>query len=216
MQRLALTVFLCGCLDGTHAAKAAPRPEPSPPVQTVTAVPAPPQPRKPHVIVSDGLQLLPTSAQRRPPTACVDLSTQREPRRIRSLKGRCVIVKGFWGVGAVLIPESRDGGAGFHVLRPFSFVRERNPSSGWPSWFALDAILVDEGWIPAGDATSLQSRDAYRDPMFEEPVTVRGVVREVRGEGMSRLWDPLTKLGEDLGAAPYGNELLPIVLQGSG
>lgn len=139
---------------------------------------------------------------------------------------------GFWGSGAELVPERRDGSAGFRVLRPFSFVRERNPSLGWPGWVALDALLVETDWVAEGDVSTLTLRNAADDPMLEEPVTLRGVVRKVSGEqpvrccGMgppSGLWGPLTKLGEgdpraehrwpELGAPPYANNLLPLLLQ---
>lgn len=55
----------------------------------------------------------------------------------------------------------------------------------------------------------MEFRSTYGDPLLEEPATVRGVVRQ---EITSPLWDPLTELGRNLGAPPYGNNLLPFVL----
>ena len=113
----------------------------------------------------------------------------------------------------MLVPETRAGTAGFRMIRPFSFVRERNPSLGWPSWFALDAILADCGWIAADSIDAVSFRDAAYDPMFEEPVTIQGVLRRPEKSTVHGLWEELNGLAARRDAGPHGQNLLPVVLQ---
>ncbi|MEQ1570025.1 MAG: SURF1 family cytochrome oxidase biogenesis protein [Myxococcota bacterium] len=152
-----------------------------------------------------------------PSTACtvtpVRVQSLREPRRIAELRERCVRVRGWWGTGAVFVDETRDAAAGYRVLRPFSFVRERNSDLGSPSWAALDAILVDEGWIRTDQLATATLREAADEQMFEEPVEVEGVVRSAPAEAASGLWTWLQDHRPD--GPRYAANLLPIVLQRS-
>jgi hypothetical protein len=128
-----------------------------------------------------------------------------------SLANRRAKVRGWFRPGGIFIARrSPKGEPGFVVIKPFGFVRQPNPSLGWPSWFALDAILARVGWVPKQAMESWRSFSAI-EPLFEAPTTIRG---------MLKLTTPrVVKLRGQLKAAllkgkypPAGLRILPIYL----
>jgi hypothetical protein len=116
-------------------------------------------------------------------------------------------VHGWWGVGALLIPEERDGDAGFRLLRPFSHVLIPNESLGAPSWAALEAILVDQGWVAATAIDTAPIRANAEEQIFEPAVELRGVIRAAP-EVTDGTWQPLLDVLHRLGGPRYGGDLL--------
>jgi hypothetical protein len=123
----------------------------------------------------------------------------------------CVILRGWWGVGALLVPESRAGVAGYRLLRPFSYVRTPNDSLGAPSWAALDAVLVDQGWFTETAAEATPVTTAAREQMLEEPVEIRGTILRVPTVS-GAAWARLRTILDELHGPPYGSELLGIAV----
>ena len=109
---------------------------------------------------------------------------------------------GYWANEVAIVPEVRGGIKGFRRYRPFRFVHERNPSVDWPEWYALTAILVDEGF---GEDEPLPWRDG-----LEEVAAVVGLVRPW-GQGARLVWDKLREARGGVGA-PYGKHELPMVV----
>jgi hypothetical protein len=143
--------------------------------------------------------------------SCSNIAVQKFPRVLKpNQRGQCVILKGFWGSGAALVPERRDDGEGFRVLRPFSFVDEPNPSLGSPEWSALTALLVDQGWVAESKVDSV-TWSKTRD--FAQLVVLVGVVWPAPRE-VERLWEALSewKLPID-DSGPYGASKAPFVLE---
>ena len=171
--------------------------------------------RKTRIIAED-VRFPETQAQLHGPPrhhgACLDVSATKPRRTPVALIDRCATVRGYWGIGAVLVAETRAGVAGFRMLRPFRFVRERNPSLGWPSWYALDAIILDTGWIKAELLDSLSLPTDSKDPLFQEPVTIAGTLRKPPSS-IARLWEHFDSVREALDLAPYGENLLPIMIE---
>lgn len=114
-------------------------------------------------------------------------------------------------MGALLVPESRAGVAGYRLLRPFSYVRAPNDSLGAPSWAALDAVLVDHGWFSEGDIEATPVTMAAQEQMFEEPVEIRGTILRVPTVSGSA-WAKLRTILDELHGPLYGSELLGIVV----
>jgi hypothetical protein len=170
-------------------------------------------------IIAEDVRLSETQARPHGPPpakgACFDIS-KAKPRIAPAWQiDRCSTVRGYWGIGAVLVPETQAGVAGYRVLRPFRFVRERNPSLGWPSWYALDAIIVDNGWIEAKSLDSLSLPTERKDPLFEDPVTIKGTLRKPPSN-ISRLWEHFDNVRDVLDLAPYGQNSLPILIEVNG
>ena len=139
------------------------------------------------------------------------MAAQKFPRVLKpSHEGQCVILKGFWGSGAALVPERRGDGEGFRVLRPFSFVHEPNPSLGYPEWSALTALLVDQGWVAESKVDSV-TWSKTRD--LAQVVVLVGVVWPAPRE-VDRIWEALSewKLPID-DSGPYGASWAPFVLE---
>lgn len=146
--------------------------------------------------------------------SCTNIAIQRFPRILEaSHRGHCVILKGFWGSGAVLVPEQRNGTDGFRVERPFSFVQEPNPSMGFPEWSALTALLVDQGWVSESDVHSV-TWSKTRD--FGQLVVLVGVVWQAPRE-VERLWTSLSEWKQSIDdSGPYGAREAPFVLEALG
>ncbi len=121
-----------------------------------------------------------------------------------------MILKGFWGSGAALVPERRGDTEGFRVLRPFSFVHEPNPSLGYPEWSALTALLVAQGWVAESKVDSV-TWSKTRD--LAQVVVLVGVVWPAPRE-VDRIWEALSewKLPID-DSGPYGASWAPFVLE---
>lgn len=121
-----------------------------------------------------------------------------------------MILKGWWGAGAALLPERKDEKDGFRVVRPFSFVQEPNPSLGWPAWSALTALVVDQGWIAA---TAVDSVVWSRARDLGEAVVVVGIVWSAPGVAPSLL-DTLGTWKQPLDdSGPYGARVAPFVIE---
>ncbi|MEZ4373060.1 MAG: hypothetical protein R3B07_19715 [Polyangiaceae bacterium] len=104
------------------------------------------------------------------------------------------------------------GGAGEgagprQVLAPVRFVRERNPSLGWPSWSALDVVLVDFGPKDQSQIDELN----HADPTFEEPLEIVGELTRLSSAEGKRRWDGLLDSRAEADP-PLGTGLLPAVL----
>lgn len=123
------------------------------------------------------------------------------------------MVFGWWGFGAIRAPESRDGVAGFRIIRPFGFVRETNDSLGSPGWFALDALFVDTGWVAADAPHGAPMREANSDPLFEEPTRLDGTLVRITPEDAEVFSKPLVEIGVAFDASPDGAGYLPFLLQ---
>lgn len=150
-----------------------------------------------------------------PPTRAVPARCPRvspgDPR-LDGRVGACVELEGWWAVGALVVPEARDGQPGQRVLRPFSYVGETLPSLGWPTWSVLDTVLVDTGWTPAAALPAAPVTTALGDPLFTERRDhVRGWVTRAPGV-TERAWDALHPLVRRPGTYPYGDELVGVVL----
>lgn len=127
-----------------------------------------------------------------------------EPRSLGAgAMQRCVRLKGWWRGDAVQI---RVGNTQPRWLRPFAFVRERNPSAGWPSWSALDAVLVELD----GEQVKGAQPTPRLEPMLVESIAIRGVLRALDASDAEALWNALF-LARDQAAAPFGQNLLPVV-----
>jgi hypothetical protein len=148
--------------------------------------------------------------------ACHRVAPRDVPLDAASRVDTCVIIEGWWGVGAILVPEKRKSVAGKRVLRPLSYVREPNPSLGWPSWAALDTILVDCGWIPDASVAASKVTVQADDPLFvEHNATVRGWVRHSTAVS-DATWDALHPLLDHANTYPYGNELEHVFIEQTG
>ncbi|MFT3770543.1 MAG: hypothetical protein QM820_34370 [Minicystis sp.] len=148
-------------------------------------------------------------APKRGPANCERVRPGERRLSDPSRENTCVALDGWWAVGALVVPETRNGIAGERVLRPFSYVRETNPSLGWPSWAALDTILVDCGWASSESAVTTSASD----PLFSKSQDhLRGWVRRV-STITKATWQPLLRLLEHPGTYPFGETLEGTILE---
>ena len=131
-----------------------------------------------------------------------------EPRTLDGAFGQCARFDGWWGSGSITLAAQPGEHAG-HVLRPFAFVRERNPSLGWPYWYALDVIFVDVG---PKDEASVAAYRAYERDYREDLVFIIGDLNRLEEDQARARWDALTA-SRPKGAEPLGQTLLPALLR---
>lgn len=106
----------------------------------------------------------------------VEKPTETDAYKLKN--GQLVLVKGYFHESRILIETKKNGMNGYTIIKPFSFVRAPNPSLGWPAWQALDAILVNIGWVPESclkDTAITKGQSAY----FKKPVVIEGVVKKL-------------------------------------
>jgi hypothetical protein len=152
----------------------------------------------------------PLRPNRSPPQTCVDVMARPEPRTLESsLRGRCVVLVGYFAEEVALVAErsstSEPERVRWRRYRPFRFVRERNPSLGWPEWVALSAVLVDLGTVDENEPPlPLVGKDLRN---------VEVVVGQLRPWPRSapKVWRVL-KASRGEGAGPYAQEELPLVV----
>ncbi len=108
-----------------------------------------------------------------------DISKKKPKKLSLNLHNEEVIIKGYYRPGEILLQKKNNNGKnGYHVIKPFAFVRQPNPSVGWPSIYALDVIMVNTGWIPLSMKNKHKFRKLiYDDPLFEEPIIIRGIAK---------------------------------------
>ncbi|TGM61592.1 hypothetical protein EHQ97_01125 [Leptospira adleri] len=137
-----------------------------------------------------------------------------------------VLIRGFFHELEVLEEATKNGERGFLVLKPFSFVRESNPSSGWPSWYALDAVLVNVGWVPLNGLNHKYKNLNYDEPLFREPITIYGRIRNsssqkiykksgvilLKPRSIVELWEEIDNKRNVSDLPPYALNALPICL----
>ncbi|MEI1278574.1 SURF1 family cytochrome oxidase biogenesis protein [Leptospira venezuelensis] len=123
------------------------------------------------------------------PVPPIENSTQIKKQKAYRIKGlkstklsanRLVVIRGYFHSAEVLVPGKKDNMDGYWIIKPFTYVRERNPSLGWPYWAALDAVLINVGWIPS-EGTNHFYKSLKYDPYFEESVEIRGITTNLIG-----------------------------------
>lgn len=161
-----------------------------------------------RVPASEGVT--PLRPNRSPLRTCVHVVERPEPRTLESsLRGRCVVLVGYFAEEVAWVEERPSASDPERVrwrrYRPFRFVRQRNPSLGWPEWAALSAVLVDEGTADANEPPlPLAGRD------LENVEVVVGRLRPWP-RSAPKVWRVLlASRGESAG--PYAQEELPLVL----
>ena len=81
-------------------------------------------------------------------------------------------VKGYFHDAELLVPHVKDGINGYKLIKPFSYVREKNNSLGSPAWQAFDAILVEVEWV--SDKQSKEVKKHSESPYFTDSETIKG------------------------------------------
>ncbi|WP_162274093.1 SURF1 family cytochrome oxidase biogenesis protein [Leptospira tipperaryensis] len=136
------------------------------------------------------------------------------------------MLQGFFHKTEILEEATKDGEKGYLILKPFSFVREPNPSLGWPSWYAMDAVLVNVGWIPLRGVNHKYKYLSYEDPIIRNPISIYGWIRNLSNanvyekEGVvlrkpktiTELWKEIDEKTIASDSPPYGLHSLPIYL----
>ena len=145
------------------------------------------------------------------PDGCLSLTRGLVLPVAKAPPGVCVQGQGYWGEGAVLVHETREKTAGYRVIVPFSFVTDKNPSLGWPGWYALSAILVDRGWVSSESLTTRTFAKGSGDPLFEGSKTLRGIVQPAPAQ-LALLWKHFDHLQMRSDWPPYGREKLPFLV----
>ncbi|MBM9577676.1 hypothetical protein JWG45_11330 [Leptospira sp. 201903070] len=141
-------------------------------------------------------------------------------------RGGLVSLSGFFHKLEILEEATKDGESGYLILKPFSFLRESNPSLGWPSWYAFDAVLVNVGWIPQNGMNHRYKHLNYEEPLFRNPVSIFGRIRNTSSPNIYKktgvvilkpkreieLWNEIDdkKIASNL--PPYALNVLPICL----
>ncbi|MBM9500558.1 hypothetical protein JWG44_09895 [Leptospira sp. 201903071] len=141
-------------------------------------------------------------------------------------RGGFVSLSGFFHELEILEEATKEGERGYLVLKPFSFLRESNPSLGWPSWYALDAVLVNVGWIPQKGTNHRYKYLNYKEPLFRDPISIFGRIRNpstpdvyektgvviLKPKSIIELWNEVDdkKIASNL--PPYALNALPICL----
>jgi hypothetical protein len=98
------------------------------------------------------------------------------------------------------------------VILPFSYVREPSPSLGWPSWFALDVMMVRAGWISKGEKQLVKNCiSVWKDEeeLFRSSIDLDGVL-----EASSKHTQDLVAFFDEIPKeAPFGKNILPVSMQ---
>ena len=209
----------CGQIDEVDGARSGPTPfDPRVTATTVAAAPSADASSQPQLTSAVARIRLPIAlpATKPKPDVCNVVKPGQsgldDPARVET----CVVLSGWWGVGALMVPETQDSEKGWRVLRPLSFVRETNLSLGWPSWAALDTVLVDCGWFPDAQAANAPVTLSASDPLFlEHNATVYGWVRRASAITPAT-WEHFYQLLGHPNTFPFGNVLNEVYVEWEG
>jgi len=109
------------------------------------------------------------------PKEIYDINTNVSKLKSELSEIKQIKVEGYFHPSEIRIGMKKNGKEGYTIIKPFSYVRKKNPSAGWPRWFAFDAILVNIGWVPE---ETIQHDFQEAIISKDKKITILGIVRE--------------------------------------
>lgn len=142
----------------------------------------------------------------------LDLGKLKPEKTEHWMVGRKARVRGWYRPGEYLLEEKGlKGKAGYLRIKPFGFVREKNPSLGGPSWYALDVVMVNTGWISEKAAKKRPEKRKWIDPLFVESTIIQGVIKPVSRQ-VDKIRHYFEKLPSRTKLPPTGYRVLPVFM----